>query len=156
MAALLLNTVHLSSNVGAISHTVLNPLWRRHVSSCTCQHCCHFSTTMSHEATLVRKQYVSTIGQKSWYCGCLSGMYRQIFPFDFDFCLTFISVTSILCLPVKLGLPHTAAARVYMSVPASVYEGVGRGNGEWVLVCLIALEGDLFLIDVSSHFSNWL
>lgn len=27
-------------------------------------------------------------------------------------------------------------------------------NKECVLVCLIALEGDLFLIDISSHFSN--
>lgn len=41
-----------------------------------------------------------------------------------------------------------------LSVCISVFMREPERNRERVLVCLIALEGDLFLIDISSHFSN--
>ncbi len=59
---------------------------------------------------------------------------------------------------MKLGFVHAAAASVHVYVYVSVCVCVceSERDGEWILVCLIALAGDLSLIDVSSHFSNWL
>lgn len=55
----------------------------------------------------------------------------------------------------KLVLVPAAAKTICVYV-SECAEKTEKETESKLLVCLIALAGDLFLIDVFSHFSNWL